>query len=57
MKVRTEKVWRNYLDRIHSVGLNHMARDLGMGSLGSYTKSKKIDLLLIHLDVMGKVKK
>ena len=57
MKARTEKVWRNYLDRIHSVGLNRMARELGMGGISGYTKCEKIDLLLIHLDVMGKVKK
>ena len=56
MKARTEKAWKNYLDRIHCKDLDYIARDWGMGSISTYTKSEKIDLMLIHLDVMGKVK-
>ena len=55
LKPRTEKVWKNYLDRIHNVGLNDIARDWGMGSINGKSKSERIDLMIIHLDVMEKV--
>ena len=55
LKPRTEKVWRNYLDRIHNVDLNYMARDWGLGSITAKKKHEKIDLMIIHLDVMEKV--
>jgi hypothetical protein len=61
MKKRTEEEWRSYLKKIHVVALDGLARKWGMNCIAydqhykPLNKDGRIELLLIHLDVIGKV--
>ena len=63
VKPRTDDEWRTYLDRLPKVSLNKLAKKWGMNSLygttthgvDTYSKKKAIEILMMHLDIHGKV--
>tara|TARA_R100000781_G_scaffold110850_1_gene76598 strand:+ start:320 stop:490 length:171 start_codon:yes stop_codon:yes gene_type:complete len=55
MKKRTEPQWSNYLKNLHDKDVAAFAQKLGMKALNGLNKEEKIRVLVIHLDVMGKV--
>lgn len=61
MRERTEAQWRTYLGKLPNSGLDALAREWGMNTIshvnGDYVnKQERISLLIVHLDVTGKIK-
>jgi len=60
MRKRTEAEWRSYLRATSNLGLVSLARRWGMTGIAHENceyrnKEQRINILLTHLDVMGKI--
>ena len=60
MRKRTLATWKTYLRKLPNTELDHLARKWGMNTIAHSnnkynSKDQRIELLLIHLDVMGKI--
>lgn len=60
MRKRTEAQWRSYLRATTNAGLDSLARMWGMNTIAHENteynnKEKRINILLTHLDIMGKI--
>ena len=60
MRKRTLATWKTYLRKLPNTELDHLARKWGMNTITHTnfeynSKEQRIELLLIHLDVMGKI--